>query len=42
MARLPDLVAFGRQHRMPVLTIEIWCNIVNCCQSVRPEPHTKL
>ncbi len=22
MARLPDLVAFGRQHRMPVLTIE--------------------
>ena len=22
MARLPDLVVFGRQHRMPVLTIE--------------------
>lgn len=22
MARLPDLVAFGRKHQMPVLTIE--------------------
>ncbi|MGL5993664.1 MAG: 3,4-dihydroxy-2-butanone-4-phosphate synthase, partial [Aeromonas sobria] len=22
MARLPDLISFGRQHRMPVLTIE--------------------
>ena len=27
MARLPDLVAFGRQHRMPVLTIEDLCAI---------------
>ena len=36
MARLPDLVAFGRQHRMPVLTIEDLVHIVNCCQNVQP------